>query len=86
MWSRMVLLHPSTSKGRAKDWTVSPSFLAKERSINDLVHPLSICASALLVIFLSKEVTVVVTWKAWGCVFLTTHVMILSSRTAFSTS
>ena len=79
-WSKTVLLHPSTSSGMARGWMFRPFFFANERSIMDLVHPLSTCAetcSVLSVILIEAG-----RWKAFGFCLLTIRLICGSSCSA----
>ena len=79
-WSKTVLLHPSTSSGMASGQMLRLFPFAYERSILDLVHPLSTCAETCIVppVILIEAGR----WKAFGFCLLTIRLICGSSCSA----
>ena len=67
---RTVWLQPSTCRGNFSGWKVSPEALAKGPLIMDLVHPLSICATADTGFGSPWLCNWTCTWKVLGFCFL----------------
>ena len=59
-------MQPSTSKGLFNGWMVNPAALAKDLLIIDLVHPLSICATAGTGFVAPLLYSWTKIWKAFG--------------------
>ena len=68
-WLRTVWLQPSTCRGDLNGWMVNPEALAKELSIMDLVHLLSICTTTDTGFGSSLLCSWTWTWKMFGFCF-----------------